>query len=186
MITGIGAVAANGTIGLDNWLPWDIPDELAHFEQVVAGHAVVVGRLTYESMEVVPEDTFVVSRQAELPVRPGCVAVNAVADALVAAQATGREVYVIGGASIYAAAWPYLDRFLLTHIEKEFAGDTWFPEIPLKQWPIAAEQRRTLHETTSRSDVMCRIVEYRNPHPRRPGVLPVRKTPPAPNTCTER
>ena len=165
MITGIGAVAANGTIGLDNWLPWDIPDELAHFEQVVAGHALVVGRLTYQSMDVVPVDTFVVSRHPELPVRPGCVAVNAVADALVAAKATGREVFVIGGASIYTAAWPYVDRFLLTHIEKEFAGDTWFPEIPLNQWPIAGEQRRTLYETKSRSEVVCRIVDYRNPRP---------------------
>jgi dihydrofolate reductase len=167
VITGIGAVAANGTIGLDNWLPWDIPDELAHFEHVVTGHALVVGRLTYDSMEVVPVNTFVVSQHSELPVRPGCVAVSAVGDALVAAQATGREVFVIGGASIYAAAWPYLDRFLLTHIEKEFAGDTWFPEIPLNQWPIVSEQRRTLHETKSASDVVCRIVDYRNPHPQR-------------------
>lgn len=169
MITGIGAVASNGTIGLDNWLPWDIPDELAHFEQVVAGHALVVGRLTYESMEVVPADTFVVSRQPELSVRPGCVTVSAIGDALVAAQNTGKEVFVIGGASIYTAAWPYLDRFLLTHIEKEFAGDTWFPAIPLNQWPIAGEQRRTLRETKSQSDLVCRIVEYRNPHPQRLG-----------------
>ena len=167
MITGIGAVAANGTIGLDNWLPWDIPDELAHFEQVVAGGALVVGRLTYESMDVVPVDTFVVSRQPELTVRPGCVAADSVEAALVAAHATGKPIFVIGGASIYGAAWPYLDRFLLTHIDKEFAGDTWFPAIPLNHWPIAAEQRHTLHETKSQADIECRIVEYRNPNPRR-------------------
>ncbi|MBK8890527.1 MAG: dihydrofolate reductase [Dechloromonas sp.] len=52
MIAAIGAVASNGMLGLDGWLPWDIPEELAYFEETVAGAALVIGRLTYESARV--------------------------------------------------------------------------------------------------------------------------------------
>ncbi len=78
MISAIGAVSANGMIGLDGWLPWDIPEELAYFERTVAGAALVIGRLTYESMDVVPEDSFIVSRRDDLSVRPGCRRVDSV------------------------------------------------------------------------------------------------------------
>ena len=76
MIAAIGAVASNGMLGLEGWLPWDIPEELAYFERTVAGAALVIGRLTYESMDVVPADSFVVSRQPVLTLRPGCVQVE--------------------------------------------------------------------------------------------------------------
>jgi len=78
MIAAIGAVASNGMLGLDGWLPWDIPEELAYFETTVAGAALVIGRLTYESMDVVPRDSFVVTRQLDRPLRPGCTAVASV------------------------------------------------------------------------------------------------------------
>ena len=61
MIAAIGAVSSNGMIGLDGWLPWDIPEELAYFESTVLGAALVIGRLTYESMDVVPADSFIVT-----------------------------------------------------------------------------------------------------------------------------
>ena len=69
MIAAIAAVAANGMLGREQWLPWDIPEELAYFERTVAGAALVMGRLTYASMDVVPEDSFVLSRAADLPLR---------------------------------------------------------------------------------------------------------------------
>lgn len=167
LITAIGAVARNGVLGLDNWLPWDIPEELAYFERTVAGAALVVGRLTYESMDVVPGEAFVVSRRADLPLRPGCHAVDSVEAGLRAALATGRPVFVIGGASVYAAAWPYCDHFLLTRIEADFAGDTVFPaEIPLAHWPVAGEIRRELLERRSGKRVLCRFIDYVQPLPR--------------------
>jgi dihydrofolate reductase len=57
-------------LGLNNWLPWDIPEELAYFERMVEGAALLIGRATYESMDVVPEDSFVVSRQTDLVYAP--------------------------------------------------------------------------------------------------------------------
>lgn len=167
MIAAIGAVASNGMLGLDGWLPWDIPEELAYFERTVAGAALVIGRLTYESMDVVPPDSFVVSRQPGLPLRPGCVQVDSVEAGLLAARATGKEVFVIGGASVYAAAWPYCQRFYLTRIEMPFAGDTCFPaSIPLDQWRVVSEVRQTYRERKCGRDVLCRFLQYEQDNPR--------------------
>lgn len=161
LISAIAAVASNGMLGLDGWLPWDIPEELAYFERTVAGAALVIGRLTYESMDVVPEDSFVVSRQTDLPMRPGCTRVDSVEQGLLAAQATGKPVFVIGGASIYAAAWPYCDRFYLTRIDRPFAGDTLFPEsIPLDRWEIIGDVSESLRERKTDSAVICRFMQY--------------------------
>jgi dihydrofolate reductase len=83
------------------------------------------------------------------------------------ALATGKPVFVIGGASIYAAAWPYCHRFYLTRIEQAFAGDSLFPaEIPLDQWPVHEESVRVFRERRSGQDVSCRFVQYRQPSPR--------------------
>lgn len=167
VICAIGAVAANGTIGLDNWLPWDIPEELAYFERTVAGAALVMGRQTYESMDVVPVDSFVVTRHPETVMRAGCTAVASVETGLAAALATGKPVFVIGGASIYAAAWPYCRYFYLTRIERAYAGDTLFPEsIPLAAWRVADERRETFLERHSGQSVVCRFIRYEQDRPR--------------------
>jgi dihydrofolate reductase len=166
VISAIGAVASNGMLGLAGWLPWDIPEELAYFERMVAGAALVIGRLTYDSMDVVPEDSFVVSRQSDLVLRPGCTRVANVEQGLSGALATGKPVFVIGGASVYAAAWPYCQRFFLTHIELPLVGDTLFPEsIPLAQWAVVDETRRTYLERKTGQMVVCRFVEYQQASP---------------------
>ena len=167
MIAAIGAVAANGMIGLDHWLPWDIPEELAYFERTVAGAALVIGRLTYDSMDVVPADSFIVTRHPEQPLRPGCHACSSVEEALRRAVATGKPVFVLGGASVYAAAWPYCQRFYLTRIGAAFAGDTRFPDgIPLDRWRIVADHSETHLERRSGQPVTCRFMQYEQEAPR--------------------
>ena len=167
MIAAIGAVASNGMLGHDGWLPWDIPEELACFERTVAGAALVIGRLTYESMDVVPADSFVVSRQPGLFLRPGCRRVDSVEAGLLAAIATGKDVFVIGGALIYEAAWPYCQRFYLTRIEMSFPGDTLFPEhILLDRWQLVSEVQKVYRERKSGRDVLCRFLQYEQDGPR--------------------
>lgn len=166
VIAAIGAVAANGVLGLNNWLPWDIPEELAWFERKVAGAALVIGRLTYESMEIVPADSFIVSGNAALVLRPGCHRVASVEEGLRRAVATGKPVFVIGGASVYAAAWPYCRYFYLTRIERDFDGDTRFPdEIPLAHWPVLAERVEYYLERRSGERVACRFLQYEQARP---------------------
>lgn len=167
LIAAIGAVARNGMLGLNNWLPWDIPEELAYFEQTVAGAALVIGRLTYESMDVVPADSFVVSRQADLPMRAGCTRVDSPEQGLRLACQTGKPVFVIGGAALYRAAWPYCRRFYLTRIDRDCAGDTLFPDdIPLQTWRIVHDESRSLLERKSGEWVNCRFLQYEQAVPR--------------------
>lgn len=167
LIAAIGAVASNGMLGLAGWLPWDIPEELAYFERKVAGAALLIGRATYESMDMVPEDSFIVSRQSDLVLRKGCYRVDSVEAGLGSAVATGKPVFVIGGASIYAAAWPYCHRFYLTRIEMPFAGDTRFPdEIPLNTWDVLGETREIYRERNTGCKVLCRFIEYQQKFPR--------------------
>ncbi len=168
MIAAIGAVARNGMIGLAGWLPWDIPEELAYFESTVAGSALVIGRQTYESMDVVPEDSFIVSRQIGLHLKPGCRQVASVEAGLSAALATGKPVFVIGGASVYAAAWRYCRYFYLTRIDADFAGDTLFPEsVELSDWTVVGDELLRYVEHKSGQTVACRFMKYEQPVPLR-------------------
>lgn len=167
VIAAIGAVAANGMLGLENWLPWDIPEELAYFERTVAGAALVVGRATYESMAEVPRDTFVLSHDPAFVPRPGCYRVGSVEAGLRGALATGKPVFVIGGASVYAAAWPYCRYFHLTRIERDFAGDVRFPdEIPLADWRLISERCERYVERKSGEPVDCRFQVFEQARPR--------------------
>jgi dihydrofolate reductase len=166
MIAAIGAVSSNGMIGLNGWLPWDIPEELAYFEDMVTGAALVMGRLTYESMDVVPVDSFIVTSQRSLDLKPGCQAVNSVEKALLTAAITGKNVFVIGGAALYSAAWPYCQRFYLTRIERAFDGDCCFPQsIPLDRWKVIGETQKTYLERKTGLATVCRFVEYEQENP---------------------
>lgn len=166
MIAAIGAVSANGMLGLDDWLPWDIPEELAYFERTVAGAALLIGRATYESMAEVQPDAFVLSRDPDFVPRPGCRRVASVEEGLRQGLATGKPVFVIGGASVYAAAWPYCQRFLLTRIERECVGDVRFPaSIPLDRWPIVSTRVERYLERRSGQWTDCRFLVYQQPSP---------------------
>ena len=162
MIAAIGAVANQRVLGLANWLPWDIPEELGYFEKTTEGAALVAGRTTYESMDVVPEDMFVLTRQQSSVLRPGCYPVTSVEAAILRAAATGKPVFVIGGASVYEAAWPYCEYFYLTHIDLNCSGDTYFPAtIPFEHWEVVNERSEVMRDRVSDQLVTCRFVIYR-------------------------
>lgn len=127
MISVIVAVAQNGTIGDKNALLWHISEDLKHFKNITTGHPVVMGRKTYESLgRPLPNRVnVVVSRQVgEIP---GCRVVRSLEEAL-ALFPQEEEVFVIGGAQIYAQAMPLADRFYLTRVMHDYAGDTCFPD----------------------------------------------------------
>ena len=161
LISGIAAVSSNGMLGANGWLPWDIPEDVAYFEKMIEGAALVVGRLTYATMTSFPEDTFVVSSRKDLTLHPGTFCSDSVESALLTAQATGKPVFVIGGAGIYEAAWPYCDQFFLTRIGRSFAGDTRFPEsVSFEHWTVQQDEERTFRERTTGESIVCRFQLY--------------------------
>jgi dihydrofolate reductase len=133
----VAAVARNGVIGADGGLPWHLPDELRLFKETTLGHVLVMGRRTYESIgrPLPGRTTVVVTRQEDWsPGHDEVVVAHDVGEALERAGAIDDEVFVVGGGELYAAALPYADRLLLTHVDLEPTGDTTFPQVDWRAW----------------------------------------------------
>jgi dihydrofolate reductase len=138
----IAALARNRVIGIDNRLPWRLPEDLAHFKAVTMGCPVVMGRKTFESLKSpLPGRTnIVVTRNADY--RPaGVLAVDSIPAAL-AACADAAEVFVIGGAEIYRQALPLVARLFLTEVDVEADGDAWFPAFDPAQFREVSREVR--------------------------------------------
>jgi dihydrofolate reductase len=146
-ISLIAAVAHNGVIGKDGDLPWHLPEELAHFKATTLGHPLVMGRRTFESIgRALPgRRTIVVTRDPQWQ-HPGVETAHSFAEA-VSLAGPADEVFVAGGAQIYAEAMPFAHRMVITEVNAEPEGDTYFPAWPRAAW---AEESREDHEGWSR------------------------------------
>ncbi len=128
----IYARAANGVIGLNNAMPWHLPEDLAHFKQLTQGWPVVMGRKTWDSLpprfRPLPGRTnVVITRQVDWS-QTGALRAGSLDEAL-ALCAEAQEIWVMGGAQIYALAEPLAQRIEVTEIEKDFDGDAWAPNL---------------------------------------------------------
>ncbi|MFC4988850.1 MULTISPECIES: dihydrofolate reductase [Saliphagus] len=150
-LVAIAAVADNGVIGREGAIPWDLPEDMAHFERETTGHPVIMGRRTYEGIleglgEPLPDRTSIVLTTGALETLEGVERARDVAEALSIAERDARErgverAYVAGGASVYGALLPATDRLVLTEVDGEVEGDTYFPEIDPDAWrEIAREE----------------------------------------------
>ena len=109
MVSIIAAVAENGVIGNNNSLLWHIAEDMRYFRHVTTGHPVIMGRKTYESLgRPLPRRENVVVTRQELAI-PGCRVVHSLGEAL-ALFDPSEELFVIGGAQLYAAALPLASR----------------------------------------------------------------------------
>ena len=134
LVSLLVAVARNGVIGRNNALPWHLPDDLKRFKALTLGHAVVMGRKTYQSIgKALPgRDNIVVTRQPRYAA-PGCRVAHTLEDAI-SAVPIGKTVYVIGGADIFALALPLASRLDVTEIDADVEGDVFFPEYDRSEW----------------------------------------------------
>lgn len=139
MLSLIAAVAENGVIGDKNALLWHISEDLKHFRAVTTGHPVVMGRKTFLSLgRPLPGRTNVVLTRQALDI-PGCTVVHSLEEA-VALFPDDEEVFVIGGAQVYAEALPLAGRFYLTRVRHPYEGDTRFPAWDENEWRLAASE----------------------------------------------
>lgn len=142
-ISIIAAVAANGVIGSGNALPWQLPEDLKRFKALTLGHPVVMGRKTFESIgrPLPGRRNIIVSRNAVFSA-DGCETAASLDAALASCAETTDEVFVIGGAQIYAEAMPLADRLYLTEIRMDFPGDAHFPVFNRQDWREASREKR--------------------------------------------
>lgn len=135
----IAAVAQNGVIGDRNALLWHISEDMKHFKALTTGHPVVMGRKTWESLgRPLPNRVNVVITRQAIEI-PGCRVVHSL-DEAVALFATDEEIFIIGGAQIYAEALPRAGRFYLTRVFHDYEGDTRFPAWDESEWQLAESE----------------------------------------------
>jgi dihydrofolate reductase len=120
----IAAMSGERVIGAGGKIPWHIPEDLKFFKRTTLGHVIVMGRKTFESLgKPLPgRENWVLSRSASFE---GARIFRHPAEIVSAGD--GREVFVIGGAEVYAALLPCCEEILLTRVNLSVAGDTWFP-----------------------------------------------------------
>ncbi len=130
----IAAVAANGVIGANNRLPWRLPDDLRRFRALTTGHAVIMGRRTWQSIgrPLPGRQNIVVTRQADF-VAPGAQTAASLDDALARVRMP-EPAFIIGGAELYRSALPRVRTLHLTEIERAFDGDAMFPPFDRAAW----------------------------------------------------
>lgn len=132
IVSLIAALSENRVIGKNNDLPWRLPDDMKYFMETTSGHYVIMGRKNYQSLpekfRPLPNRTNIVITRSSDFSAPGCQVVHTLADALeIARKANQKEIFIIGGAEIYALSLPHAHRLYLTEIKAEVAGDTYFP-----------------------------------------------------------
>jgi dihydrofolate reductase len=139
----IVAMARNHTIGINNTLPWRIPEDLKHFKALTMGHCMIMGRKTFDSIgKPLPGRTsVVVTRNRELQIE-GCTMAHSLEEAI-AACASEDEIFVVGGAELYAQALPLAGTLYVTEVQQNVAGDAHFPQFERAQWQEISREKHT-------------------------------------------
>lgn len=155
----IVAVAKNRVIGKNNQLIWNIPEDMAHFKALTAGHTVIMGRKTWESLPprfrpLPGRRNIVISRQTDYAA-PGAELAGSLEIALELAS-TAATAFIIGGEQIYRQAMPLADRLEITEVDLEPEGDAWFPEITAVDWQETQKNTPPSHSGTGFSFVTYR------------------------------
>jgi dihydrofolate reductase len=142
-ISVIAALAKDRVIGIENRLPWRLPEDLAHFKALTLGHPILMGRKTFESLgRPLPGRTNVVITRNPAYRPDGCL-VAASIPAAIALCGEANELFFIGGAELYAQVIPMANRLYLTEVNIEAAGDAWFPEYDRGAFKELSRESRT-------------------------------------------
>ncbi len=146
----IAAMADDRAIGIDNQLPWKLPEDMKWFRRHTLGKPVIMGRKTFESFGGRPlpqRSNIVITRDTDYRAE-GAVVVHDI-DAAIVAAGEVEEVMIIGGESFYRQMLPRAERFYLTLVHGQFAADAWFPEFDISQWKELSREAHGVDEKNS-------------------------------------
>jgi dihydrofolate reductase len=142
MITMIAALGLNGVLGKDNDLLWHLPRDMQHFRKATLNKVVLMGRKTFLSFGAKPlpqRTNIILTRDKKFDAR-GVQVVHTLEEALKALRVAENEAMVIGGGELYKQILPYADRLLLTVVDVNLEGDTYFPNVDYAQWHLVKEE----------------------------------------------
>lgn len=145
MVSLIVATDKQGGIGKDNALLWHLPNDLKRFKSITSGHPIIMGRKTYDSIgRPLPNRlNIIITQNKDLNIE-GCVIVHSLKDAIIAAE--GKDVFIIGGGSIYEQAMEIADMIYLTLVDVTLEADTHFPKIEDDKWQIVHSESHSKDE----------------------------------------
>ena len=151
----IVALANNRVIGLNNTLPWHLPEDLKRFKALTMGHHIIMGRRTYESLgRLLPgRTTVIVTRNPQYRIEGAQIAYSL--EAALDMASGDAEPFLIGGAELYKAGLPLANKLYLTEVHADFVGDAHLSEIEMAEW---VETARSTH--TSQNGLAYSYVEY--------------------------
>jgi len=149
MLSIIVAVANNNVIGKDNKLLWRLSNDLKRFKAITSGNTIIMGRKTFQSLPgMLPDRQHIILTKDENFNAPGAVVINSIEKLLLSLD-NSREYFIIGGGEIYKALFQYADKIYLTSVDKDFEGDTFFPEIDYSKWNIVSKEAGIVDEKNS-------------------------------------
>ena len=133
-LSSIVAIANNRVIGVDNTLPWHLPEDLKRFRALTMGHHIIMGRKTYDSLGrlLSGRTTVIVTRNPNYKVE-GALVANSL-EAAIALCKGDDEAFLIGGAELYQDGLKLSNRLYITEIDLSVNGDAYFPEYSLNEW----------------------------------------------------
>jgi dihydrofolate reductase len=136
----IVAMTKDRVIGVNNRLPWNIPEDLQHFRRTTEGNAIIMGRGTYESIgkPLLKRTNIVLSKTMEQC--EGLYICTSLEEAITIGKEYNEKTYIIGGASVYEKALPLVDSLIISMVYGEYQGDTYFPEIDLSEWYVSSRK----------------------------------------------
>jgi dihydrofolate reductase len=138
----IAAVAANGVIGRNNRIPWQIPGELARFKEITMGHSLIMGRKTWDSLaRPLPGRRNIVLTRDISFTAPGAEVAHSLREAVAAAGPQAEKIFVIGGEQLYSTALPQADLLMLSRLDQSFDGDAFFPPFPSPPFLLIRSER---------------------------------------------
>jgi dihydrofolate reductase len=132
----IVAAAKNGVIGVNNTLPWHLPEDLKRFKALTMGHHIIMGRKTYESLgRLLPgRTTVIVTRNKDFKIE-GALVVGSLTQALALCK-DDDEAFLIGGAQMFALGIALANKLYMTEVDIDVEGDVFLPKIDLSYWTL--------------------------------------------------
>jgi len=155
------AAAENNVIGGNNQLLWRLPNDMKWFKSITTGHAVIMGRKTYDSMgRTLPNRrNIIISRNPSLHIE-GSQVMDSLESAL-QLVADETEIFIIGGGEIYKQAWSKADKLYLTRVHTDVEGDTTIPDITSHEW---IEESRESHPADDKHAYPYSFIVYCKKH----------------------
>lgn len=164
IISHLVAVSNELVIGVDNDLPWNLKDDLAHFKKYTLNKVIIMGRKTYESIgRPLPNRiNYVISRT--IKEIDGAHVFNNLEEAMLSAEKHNKnlnienEIVIIGGGYLFEETLPILNKLVITKVDCSVAGDVYYPKIDMKNWELISSES---YSKDSDNDYDFKIEEYK-------------------------